>query len=170
MDDQAVSVEYVITREEFMSFARWQIWSMKGLRLNAALTTLAVVGGIALIAGGGDVAVGVILIALCGLEIVLGFWVATTVTRRSWEKRGSTVASTYLRFSPDGVYVRTMAIDEATPWSTYPRTVEYRALYLLEVNKLVYRVIPKRAFDSPADEQEFRKLVSEHTAAALKTQ
>lgn len=168
-DEQAVSVEYVVTREEFMAFARWQIWSMKGLRLNAGLTTLAVIGGILLIATGSNVAVGAILLALCALEIALGAWVAISVTRRSWAKRGSTVAATYLRFSPDGVYVRTASTDEPTPWSTYPRTIEYRDLYLLEVNRLVYRVIPKRAFDNASDEQRFRELVAAHTTAVLKT-
>jgi len=170
MDDQTVSVEYVTTREEFMTFARWQIWTMKGLRLNAVITALAVVGGITLIVSGTNTSIGVLLLAMCALEIGLGVWIAMSATRRAWAKRSAAIAATYLQFSEAGVHVRTSEIDAFTDWSTYLRTVEYRDLYLMEINKLVYRVIPRRAFDSPTDEQEFRRLVSAHTAAALTAQ
>jgi len=170
MDDQTVSVEYVTTREEFMAFARWQLWNMKGLRLNGVITALAVVGGITLIVTGTNTGIGALLLAMCAFELVLGLWVARSVTLRAWAKRSAAIASTYLQLSPAGVHVRTSEIDAFTDWSSYPRTIEYRDLYLMEINRLVYRVIPRRAFDSPADEQLFRRLVSEHTTASLRPQ
>lgn len=164
-----MSLEFRLTRDEFMTFARWQFLRTKALRGVAVMTVVIIGIGIALIAGSINTQVGAIVLGIGILQVLAWAWILTSTPRRAWARQNETITATYMQFSPAGVHVRTRNVDAFTEWGLYPRTIENGPIYLLEIaGGTSFRVIPKRAFDSPDDEQLFRRLTTEHTATAFR--
>ncbi|MGC2832046.1 MAG: YcxB family protein [Candidatus Acidiferrum sp.] len=64
--------------------------------------------------------------------------------------------------SPDGIYHTGPTSSGRSAWTTYLRIRETPEQFLLYVQKQLANVLPKRAFQSEAEIQQFRQLVTEH--------
>jgi hypothetical protein len=165
---RSVRVELQVTQHEFALLIRWLLAHLPGLRWLAALMLMLLAAGATLIAIVSPW-IGAVLVGLVGLQFALWGWLIATTPRRAWMKRGAEAgANQVLEFSDQGVHVQTVNTDSMAKWPFYPKTIEHRGLYLLGVaSGRAYRIVPARAFASSSDEEEFRHLVEEHTAAKL---
>ncbi|SRR6266851_2103635 len=65
-------------------------------------------------------------------------------------------------FSPDGISHIGPTSSGRAAWTTYLRIRETSEQFLLYIQKQLANVLPKRAFQSEAEMQQFRQLVREH--------
>jgi hypothetical protein len=110
------------------------------------------------------------MIPLCmGLFWIVGIPLITNITLRSAlasrPRQSQTISITA---SADGLEIWTKDADGREKWSEYVAYIETPLLFLCYFTSRVYRPIPKRAFRSEADINEFRKLVIEKIGTVRK--
>lgn len=67
-----------------------------------------------------------------------------------------------LTFSAEGIHFRTANIDSQLQWSLYSRVLIDAHSYLLYHGSRQFTVIPKRVFESAAQQQAFEQLLTQH--------
>lgn len=115
-----------------------------------------------------DRALGTILLVACVFWAGFWAWFIGTAPRRAWAKRGEDIgAKQVVEFSDKGVHTVTANAESTTNWTVYTRLIERDGLYLLATkSRLLFRIFPRRAFESPGDEDSFRRLVGAHLPMA----
>lgn len=63
-----------------------------------------------------------------------------------------------LTFDHDCIHFKILTIDSILQWSHYHKLLEDEQLFLLVYGKMLYSVIPKRAFKDVAEQDAFREL------------
>ena len=168
-DEPTVRVEFEVTAEEFATFVKWQLARMRALRWMAAMIVSEIVAGVLLIAVPRVHVVGVVVLIAGVISLLSSAWGLRRAFRRAWSKRSADMGNKQsLTFSASGVRVQTVNADTTAKWALYGVTVERGDLYFLGIKGgPFYRIIPKRAFASTGDEDEFRRLVRARTEAKL---
>ncbi|MHB1413838.1 MAG: YcxB family protein [Chloroflexota bacterium] len=64
-----------------------------------------------------------------------------------------------MRFSEDGLRLKTERLDQEMPWNRYKRVLVSKTSYLLIYGPDQFTVIPKRAFRSPEQDTAFQDLL-----------
>lgn len=67
-----------------------------------------------------------------------------------------------LTFSDSGIHFKTNTIDSQINWDHYSKVIESPHIFLLIYGKMMYSVIPKRAFAGGEKLEAFRSLLSKH--------
>ena len=80
-----------------------------------------------------------------------------------------TVGEEYsLTFSPEGIHFRTAHIDSQLQWSVYSRALVDAHSYLLYHGARQWSVIPRRVFQSRAEQEAFERLLAEHVPQIMR--
>jgi len=175
-----VTIDFDLTREETVPILRWVVRQGKVMRRIFASNVLMVLGGVLIIAGaavGGSAPAlaGGIGVAAYGL-LMMGFlrWRFARGSDRSWDKTLGTVGPRTMTFTADGVRTVTRMSDTTNKWPLYSETIEREGMYLLKLARstlfAAYVLVPRRAFGSTADEDQFRRLATAHTKAEFEVQ
>ncbi|MBI1878388.1 MAG: YcxB family protein [Chloroflexi bacterium] len=85
------------------------------------------------------------------------------VTPRTVFRREPNFHNIYtLRFTEDGLEFKTENVNSKLDWKLYRQVWENKAFYLLFYGERLFTVIPKRVFESAAQERQFRELLQRH--------
>ena len=162
-DGPVIRVEFSLTRDEWIRFTRWHVLHLPPVRYQALSAVLLLTGSLVLLAAGTTM-LGVVLLVASASWIGWFGWFAATTGRRSWTRRGDDIgAPQVIEFSDAGVHSQTATVDARAGWSVYTRLIEHSGLYLLGTkSRLVFRVVPQRAFASASDEAAFRQMAQTH--------
>jgi len=82
--------------------------------------------------------------------------------RTAFKKQPSLAAPQTFTASSDGIIVKSPLFSGNDAWSMYVSFVESKDMFLLYLSPRMFRMIPKRAFQSDEQMQEFRRLVAQH--------
>jgi hypothetical protein len=95
---------------------------------------------------------------------VFGFVVSPSLVARRVARDERLRADTLYRLDDDGLAMSNRYAASKMDWPTFAEVIETSNLYLLlyALNKNVFQVIPKRAFESPEHETEFRQCLQCH--------
>jgi len=97
--------------------------------------------------------------AAFALMLIAAFTVIPSLAFR-WEPKFRDDYS--LTFSPEDIHFRTTHIDSRLQWGMYSRALIDAHSYILYYGSRQFTVIPKRAFQSAGQQQEFERLLAEH--------
>lgn len=67
-----------------------------------------------------------------------------------------------IRFSDEGIRLQTSQVDSKFHWSVYTRFLETRKFYILVYGEYMVTIVPKRAFESEAQQALFRTMLHNH--------
>lgn len=137
------------------------------LRLSWASSLLIVFAGLVVLVLV-DRPLGLGILAVAALGGCGQAWSFSTLPRRAWAKQGDSLAARQtVEFSADGVHTVTADSEVSSNWSAFTRLIERDELYLLGTkNRVFFRIVPRRAFESPADEETFRRIAEAHLPRA----
>lgn len=82
-------------------------------------------------------------------------------TKIEFQRNPKFRAEYHLTFSHENIRFRTTSLDSTLQWSHYDHVVESRELFLLMYGKGLYTLIPKRCFNSNAEMDAFRALLTQ---------
>jgi hypothetical protein len=153
-----VAVQFTISEAEYVAAMRTYL----ARRLHTTLDIAA--GGVAMLAGGVGVALGgglvwSLLAGAGAVLLVLLALVLGVLPRVRYRGEPKLRDEYHLRFSPSDIAFRTAQIDSRLQWSLYSRALETDGAYLLLYGKGGVSVIPKRAFQTEAEQTRFRELL-----------
>lgn len=170
-----VTIDFELTREETVPILRWVLRQGRFMRRIFAANALMVLGGVLIVAGaaaGGSAPAlaGGIGVAAYGLLMMGLFrWRFARGSDRSWDNTVGKVGPRTMTFTADGVRTVTRMSDTTNKWPLYSETIEREGMYLLKLARstqfAAYMFVPRRAFRSTADEDQFRRLAAAHTKA-----
>jgi hypothetical protein len=80
------------------------------------------------------------------------------MARQRWKQQRQ--ATINYEITPDVISVKTKTSTAEMTWGTFNRFVETKNVFLLYPNKLVFHIVPKRAFASPHELASFRELAT----------
>ena len=121
-----------------------------GLGLAAGSTVAAAVRA------NGVIYAGVVIVWFVGLPL-LTRWSSARMLRTTPSFQGELEYS----FTSAGMKVRSPVSSAEITWATFVRAVESKEFFLLFHNKQIASFLPKSAFGSADEQQEFRSLVSD---------
>lgn len=82
------------------------------------------------------------------------------VTPRTHFRREARFHNTYrLRFAEEGIEFKTEHVHSKLDWELYQQVWENKDFYLLSYGKRRFTIIPKRVFESAAQEAQFRNML-----------
>jgi hypothetical protein len=84
--------------------------------------------------------------------------------RRQWKRQPQLHRRVKYEIDPDSVRVTTETSTGEMTWANFIRFVESKNLFLLYPNKIVFHMIPKRAFASAEEMDSFRELATSKIA------
>ena len=159
---EQITVRYTLSRTEFgacfrrVQARRWRHW-----------TTVAVGGAVAVI---GAVSAHVALLA-GGLVYAIGYaavvWLVLPGV--TWRRVPQLRSGQAVSVCDAGVLTQSSNATTTADWSFWRRASLIAGIYVLEARLRGRCLVPRRAFNSPEDEQRFRELLRRHLpAAALK--
>jgi hypothetical protein len=82
------------------------------------------------------------------------------MVRKRWKMQPQLLKKISYEINPDMVRVVTETSTGEMKWASFTRFVESKNVFLLYPNKLVFHIIPKRAFASTSDMESFRDLAT----------
>jgi hypothetical protein len=158
-------IQFKLTREDFVT-------AFKAHRRSSRLFYVFFFPPVGLI----FLAIGVIGLALhlrfCELPLTMGLflfvvipYMTNTSLRSALLKRPRMSQTISITASDDGLQIYTHDDDGREKWTDYCAYIETADFFLLYFDSRLYRPIPKRAFRSPAELDEFRNLVVEKIGA-----
>jgi len=87
---------------------------------------------------------------------------------QSWRALENNRKEQTYEFSPDGVNERLANLSASLKWSVFSKVVETRDFYVFMVGGRRATCVPKRAFGSPLDHENYRQLVREQLPHQLR--
>ncbi|HKF57944.1 MAG TPA: YcxB family protein [Blastocatellia bacterium] len=82
------------------------------------------------------------------------------MARQRWKQQPQLQARINYEITPDLVRVATKAATSEMKWASFIRLVETKNVFLLYPNKLIFHIIPKRAFADSDELASFRELAT----------
>jgi hypothetical protein len=154
-----VQLKYEITLPEFREMAwlrhrssiRWIVGiciASIGLGLGAALYVYS------------DRTVGLILIVGSIFLLLLQLVIPSLVFARFYRRNGRMFGLRTVTVSDTGIVSDHQLGHTESAWNTYEKFRETQKLFLLYQSTDIVGIVPKRAFASPADLQQFRALIT----------
>jgi hypothetical protein len=170
-----VTIHFELNREESLPILRWQARSRKQVRYLQILALFFAVVGVAVLIGGsagGQTALlvaGATMVGYGVFEWAVIHWAVARGPVRAWEKVLSEAGPRTITFTDEGVRVDSRVTTAMNRWEAYSEILEKDGTYLLRFARVktfaAYMFVPKRAFQSPVDEEGFRQLAARHTKA-----
>ncbi len=93
--------------------------------------------------------------------LVLLYFLVQRSVRKGFLMSPQLQAALHYHFTEAGFQVRTEEVENEYTWDMFWRAREVPEWFLLQQNGGVYNYVPKRAFNSLAEEEEFRKFLKE---------
>jgi hypothetical protein len=84
-----------------------------------------------------------------------------------WGRNQRAHANQLHRFTEEAIFVEFLDSESRVAWSYFTDAFETETEYVMRHQRIACNVIPKRAFQSRADEETFRQLVSNHVKSSL---
>ena len=82
------------------------------------------------------------------------------IVRVRWKMQPQLQSRVHYQITPDAVRAATNTSKGETTWEGFVRFIETKNVFLLYPNKLIFHIIPKRAFASPDELASFRALAT----------
>ena len=161
-----VTVEYQWDRSEYLRVIRKAAlpWIYRYQYLLGVF--IICVGVILDIEGTGGTSLFIYVIGVA--YAVYMFSIMRFATAKSWTKAVGIRGPITVEVTDDDVSTKSDAGDTRLNWAVFPKAKEWSEYYFLMRNRFfVTTIIPKRAFESPADEAIFRNLLRAHTSSKL---
>lgn len=138
------------------------VFAICGLILRTMTGSLdaepAVVGLVTTLLLSGGIVAAIILI----MFLLVQPWLFSRQVQHNERWRSETV----WRFTDDDIAVRDMYAQTTLDWGTFRRVIETRTHFLLlhTLNKNMFHILPKRAFESIEQQRAFRAFLAQHIA------
>jgi hypothetical protein len=162
----SVSMTYALSEAELVAALRAQFWRTRIFRISGGVGLLFVLLGVVLFARS-QVAVGVVAVAAGLVQFTLLARTGIRGPARVWRSRPELRAPITLDVTDEGVSATSGAADGWQEWSGFTEVAERGPVYLMKFGAAgpsgFVRIVPKRAFATPADEAAFRRLAATHT-------
>jgi hypothetical protein len=165
----SVSMTYALSEAELVAALRAQFWRTRIFRISCGVGLLFVLLGVVLFARS-QVAVGVVALAAGLVQFTLLARTGIRGPARVWRSRPELRAPVTLDVSDEGVAATSGAADGWQAWSGFTEVSVRGPVYLMKFGAAgagssaeLVRIVPRRAFATPADEAAFRRLAATHT-------
>jgi hypothetical protein len=169
MKESEVRIEYQYTEAEYLAANRLLLFKSSNAIVRIIVFDLFLLAG-AVMMSFLEVdlfPLWAIIAVLIVFEAALFYNILVKMPRAYFRGDGKFRDKYEITFSDEGVKVKTSQIDSKLAWSLYTKVVEGSDMYLLVYGKADTRMmtaVPKRAFNSPDQEKQFRELVVRHIA------
>ncbi len=163
---RGLRVTFTLDRPEFFramyqsTHADPQFWRA------AAMSLVGLILGAFLVAVG--YVVGVVLITIDCVILACLAYAYVGLPIQSWRVLESNRTQQTYEFSPEGVVEQLADHSAFVKWSVFTRVVETRDFYVFLVRGRRAIFLPKRALESPLDQEQFRELVRGHAPHRFK--
>ena len=162
---ETVTIHFRYGEAEYVAAVR-QYFDPFRMKLSGAFGVLLLSFGVITGYAGGD-PYSTWLLSLLGAAALAVFYRSYYVAPRRWYKLVSERGEYTLQYSDAGIVFRAKDIDSTLQWSLYSQVRETEGFYFLVYGNDAFSVVPRRAFTSAEQEQEFRALLRRHVAPEL---
>jgi hypothetical protein len=159
---EPISLRFKYTEEEYIAAVRLYMMRSADFKVRVAIAALYAVGCISLFWWLGfdfDSSVILLFIFASCLPFFIAFMHLFVLPRQRFRSDPKFRDEYLLEFSDDGIHFMTSEIDSLLQWSVYSKVIEDERFYLLVYGRHMISVIPKRAFQSAAQEEAFDQLL-----------
>ena len=165
MSSPEVKIEYLYTEPEYLAASRLYLLGSPDMLVRLVVFfILIMIVALMVTALVGDFPFFITITFALMVDASLLYNVMFVAPRRFFRGDGKFRDKYEVTFSDDGITVKTKQIDSKLAWSLYTRVIEGPALYLLVYGNetRMMTMVPKRAFQSRMQEDQFRSLISRH--------
>lgn len=169
---QPIQVKFNYTEKEYLAAAQMLLFGQKAFLARLIIILVLVLFGIMTISLLSDFEFPLWASFWIGLLIDASFVYVGLVDapRRLFRKDSKMREEFALKFSEEGVALKTQQIDSKLAWSLYKQVLENKSLYVLVYDapgRMMMTVVPKRVFRDASEELEFRRLVHRQVDQSL---
>lgn len=111
--------------------------------------------------------VGTVFISINALLMFCVAYGYVALPIQSWRALENNRKQQTYEFSPEGVNEQLASVSASLKWGVFSRVVETRDFYVFMVGGRRATFVPKRAFESPLDHENYRQLVRGHVPHRL---
>lgn len=157
---ESVNLHFKLAEEEWVAASRLYMLRQPGIILRFVAAFVLLLVGLLFFTAIDE---GVLSLFLLSVGVVLFSFVAALLfilPRQRFRNDPRHLDEFFLEFTDEGISFRTERIESRLDWSLYNSAMENERLYVLVYGKGMITVIPKRAFNAPAQETAFRSLIA----------
>ena len=160
--NEIVHLAFQYSESEYISAARFYYRRFRHIGLRMAVSAFAVLVGMFGEAFYGDSGLWFALIFFGIILFALNTAIYFNNPRAHFRKHPFIRQRYEVEFSDDGIKFRTEETESKYKWGFYRRVIETSKHYYLLYEGNWFSLIPKRAFQTLAEEQKFRSLLKQH--------
>jgi hypothetical protein len=165
---QTLTLRYIPNQQDYANVLRLFFFQRTGTRISLVLLVIAFVLVIFAILSKGTppTVFELIWLLLPPLFVMFAFFVQPSRIARQAGKNEQLIAEATWEISDEGVQVSSSFGSTHLEWVALNKLVTTREYYLLlfKNNKNAFRFLPRRAFTSPEEQDQFLTLVANHLA------
>ncbi|MGH9731304.1 MAG: YcxB family protein [Candidatus Acidiferrales bacterium] len=138
------------------------------LPLDIVVLVVLIVVGTYYLRSSGEQWLGITFLAIAAIFAVMLVAAFTIIPPLVFRREAKFRDEYLLTFAPEGIHFRTAHIDSQLQWDMYSRALVDRHSYVLYYGSRSFTVIPKRVFQSPEQQGEFERLLTQKVPQIVK--
>lgn len=156
---ETVNLHFKYTEEEWVAASRLYALRQPALLMRFGICFVLIALGLFFFALINEAILPFMLISLCAVAAAFLWSIFFALPRQRFRSDPRFRDEFFLEFADDAIIFKTPHIESRFDWSLYTGVLENDRLYVLIYGKGMISAIPKRAFNSEAQETSFRDML-----------